>query len=389
MFDSTDNYFKFTKIIRALPADQVENAAMFVREYPDAGIDDHLKAFSKLKEGWDIDMVIASYRKYLIKNSLIEEEDKPGKVIFTMDDCSDEMFRYLKEGRDKGSTTYIDGGINAKLDNAWTWRLREFNVWSGYANEGKSAFIRMLCLVKAIMDKWPIAFYAPEDYPAAEFFDELIHTASGHTTDKDNPGFIGNKLYKQVMDQIKEYFYYVYLRPPYNSLLSILKQFIPLIKEKGVKVCVLDPLLKVTRPKQYIGNDAQYMAYITTICTDFSREFNVSLHLVTHQLTPRLQENGLYAKPNMYMIKGGGSLADGADNVLSTWRKNYAADKLDTEVIFTSQKIKKQKLVGVPQDIPFRFDRKKNRFVSFDGEFDVFNFDEILDIPRIKLLFNN
>src|SRR5690606_13437426 len=108
-----------------------------------------------------------------------------------------------------------------------------------------------------------------------------------------------------------------YIRPPKNSLVKILKSFIPLIEEKGVKACVVDPLIKVARPSKYLNADDKYAAYVTTLATDFTRQYNVSLHLVMHQLTPRIQENNLYPKPTMYNIKGGGTWADGTDNIIS------------------------------------------------------------------------
>jgi twinkle protein len=299
-----------------------------------------------------------------------------------MSDCIGEMREDLVKGKEKGTTTYIDG-----LDDAWTWRLNEFNIWTGYSNEGKSLFLRYISLIKAVMEGWKFVFYAPEDFPAKEFFDDIIHTASGYSTDKDNPNFIRRDLYDAMYERLKDLFYFVYIRPPHNSLIEVLKSFIPLIEDQEIKGCIVDPLIKLARPKEYMNADDKYAAYVTTMATDFSRKFNISLHLVMHQLTPRMQENGLYPKPSMYNIKGGGTWADGTDNINSIWRPTYARDKQDDEVIFTSQKIKKQKLVGIPQDVRLRFDRRKNRYVSSETKQDLFDFDKHLLIPRMKLMF--
>src|SRR5690606_2578445 len=115
----------------------------------------------------------------------------------------DDMQTDLQQGKEKGTSTYITG-----LDDCWTWRMGEFNIWTGYSNEGKSQFLRYLSLVKAIEERrkgedWTFAFYAPEDYPAKEFFDDLIHTAAGRSTDKDNPNFIGKELYRTTYEKIK------------------------------------------------------------------------------------------------------------------------------------------------------------------------------------------
>jgi len=196
-------------------------------------------------------------------------------------------------------------------------------------------------------------------------------------------------MYEATFDKIKSYFYFNYIRPPKNTLLRVLKSFVPLIEEKGVKVCVVDPIIKIARPKQYLNADDKYAAYVTTLATDFTRQYNVSLHLVMHQLTPRTQENNLHPKPTMYGIKGGGTWADGTDNINSIQRPLYASDKKDEEVLFNSMKIKKQKLVGIPQEFQMKFDRKTNRYVNFDTDEDLYEFDARLHNPKIQLLFKH
>jgi twinkle protein len=352
----------------------------FCRE-TQASNEDCLKALDKIREGLPLEKIIAGWKK---KEAKLGKEEAKAECtqIFTMADCIDEMREDLVKGKEKGTSTYVEG-----LDNAWTWRMNEFNIWTGYSNEGKSLFIRYLCLIKAVMEGWKFAFYAPEDFPAKEFFDDIIHTASGYSTDKDNPNFINRKLYDMMYERLKESFYFVYIQPPENTLTNVLKAFVPLINEKGVKGCIIDPIIKIARPKEYMNADDKYAAYVTTLCTDYSRQFKISLNLVMHQLTPRLQENGLYPKPTMYNIKGGGTWTDGTDNILSLWRPSYANDKADDEVKFTSHKIKKQKLVGIPQDVNFRFNRKSNRYVNYVNRQDIFDFDTHLTVPRMKLMF--
>ena len=45
------------------------------------------------------------------------------------------------------------------------------------------------------------------------------------------------------------------------------------------------------------------------------------------------------------------------------WRPDRALDFQSTSVVFASQKIKKQKLVGIPQDVEgIEFNRKQQRY---------------------------
>lgn len=307
---------------------------------------------------------------------------KEEALIFRPEDCRDQMILDLRKGKIKGSTTH-----NVLLDDAWKWKKEESNIWTGYANEGKSIWLKQMCLKKALKDDWKFAFSAPEDFPAHDFYDDMIHTLTGKSTDRDHFNCVDEETYQQAFELIKNSFVFVYLKPPNNTIKGVLEEFKKLCKEEQIDGCIIDPLLKFAWPKDFPDNYERYASYIGTMFVDFCRETKTSSHLVMHQVTPtfdNIKQNGedkkKYAEPSMYRVKGGGSWADGFDNVLSIWRPNYAFDKLDTSVQFASQKIKKQKLVGVPQKLNFSFNRKTNRYTEFGTDIPIFNWDEHFNI---------
>ncbi len=293
--------------------------------------------------------------------------------LFRPEQCLEKMLHDLKKGKERGSTTH-----NSELDKCWTWRRQEANIWTGYANEGKSLYLKQLCLIKALEDGWRFIFCSPEDFPAEEFYDDLIHTLAGQTTDKFFTNVISEELYLYCHNIIKDKFLFLYIEPPHNTIKGVLEEFKKLCKTEKIDGCIIDPLLKFARPKDFSERDDIYASYIGSICVDFARTTNTSFHLVMHQVTPVIdKDNKKYSEPSMYKVKGGGSWADGFDNVLSVWRPNYAVDKMDTEVQFASQKIKKQKLVGIPQRFKMNFDRKTNRYIK--EKTSLFNFDKFLN----------
>jgi len=100
----------------------------------------------------------------------------------------------------------------------------------------------------------------------------------------------------------------------------------------------------------------------------FALDQNISVNLVAHQVTPMKDNEGRYIKPDVNKIKGGGTFADKADNVMFVWRPERALDYSSTLVTFGSQKIKKQKLVGTPQEInDISFNVKEQRYY-FNGK---------------------
>lgn len=303
----------------------------------------------------------------------MDEEQKT--YIYRPEDCIEEMTNQFLKGKIKGSTTY-----NREIDQCWTWRKQESNIWTGYANEGKSQFVKQICLAKALNENWRFAFCSPEDFPPEDFFDDMIHTICGQTTDKDRPEVISKERYMEAFELIKKHFVFVYIKPPINTIKGVLEEFRRLCSSEQIDAVIIDPLLKFARPKGFSERDDIYAAYIGSICVDFCRETSTSLHLIMHQLTPHVETGTIksYPEPSMYRIKGGGSWSDGFDNVLSIWRPNYASDKLDTAVQFSSQKIKKHKLVGIPQKIGLNFDRKSNRYMYQTTTKPIFDFDKFL-----------
>lgn len=292
--------------------------------------------------------------------------------IFKPEDCIEQMVDELLNGKVKGTTTH-----NSDIDEAWTWRKKETNGWTGYNNQGKGEFIKQISLIKALEDNWKFMFYSPEDYHPVEFFDGFIHTLSGQSTDKDRRNYISQDLYVKCYDRIKDNFLFVYLRPPKNTLENILDQFETHLQEFPADVGIIDPILKVKKSKDAPEKYDEYAGFVTSMLEDFSVRNTMSMHIVMHQVTPKKNDKGLYPKPDIYSIKGGGSYADGLSNVLFIERPNYAKDKMDETAIFGSQKIKKQKLVGLPQEITLKFNRMTNRYIDLEGR-DLFNFDKFL-----------
>lgn len=301
--------------------------------------------------------------------------------IFTPEHCIDNMMNDLMNGKVKGTTTY-----NSDLDKCWKWRKQEANIWTGYNNEGKSLFIKQLSLKKALEEEWRFIFCSPEDFPPEEFFDDMIHTLTGKSTDKENPNCVDPDTYVKAFELIKDKFIFLYVEPPNNTLEIVLQQCALICEKERVDGVILDPLIKFARPKDMPDRDDIYAAYAGSMCMDFSRTTNTSFHLVMHQLTPRMDDSKNYPEPNMYYIKGGGTWADGFDNVLSIWRPFYATDKFNTDVQFSSQKIKKQKLVGVPQRFKMKFDRKTNRYVDEHTEVPLFDFDKFLYEKHLTII---
>ena len=291
----------------------------------------------------------------------------------------DSMLKNFRKGKEAGSKTYVrdmdhvsSGGMQNKM---WSWKAGEFNLWTGYNNEGKSQFLIFLCVLKAINEGWKFAFFSPENYPPDEFFDDIIHTILGKSTDRAYKNFdVQEDEYLRAFDMVKDNFFFVYPekdKVPDFRIEQIESVFEYLVWEKDVKAVIVDPYIKIRHEMSPGEPEHLYASRFMMDRINFTRKNNVSYHLVMHQTTPRKEKDGNYPPPSLYQIKGGGTFADSTDNSISVWRPNRATDPNDTTVIIKTDKIKKQKLVGIPTEITIDFNRKRNRYTGKDG-FDYF-----------------
>jgi twinkle protein len=282
--------------------------------------------------------------------------------IFTVNDITDSMLDGYRNGQERGSSTYIE-----EVDKAWTWRAGEVNIWTGYQNEGKSLFLNQLATIKASVDGWKFAIFSPENMPMNDFFNDIIEMYIGKSCDpyyKNN--YMTEAEYRQGMSFVQNHFNVIY--PQRNfSLHTIFEKAKFLIKTQGIRALIIDPYNTVQHKMNRGEREDLYISRFMSELKRFAVDNNISIHLVAHQVTPQKNDDGRYPKPDVNRIKGGGTFADKADNVLFVWRPDRAIDFSSKKVVFGSQKIKKQKLVGYPQDIGnISFDIRSSRY-SFNG----------------------
>lgn len=278
--------------------------------------------------------------------------------IFEVNDIRESLIDGFYNGVEEGTTTYIPD-----VDKAWRWRPGEVNIWTGYQNEGKSTFLNQLSCVKAALDGWKFGVFSPENMPMNDFVNELVEMYIGKTS---NPTYKSSQMcleeYEEGLAFVNSHFFLIY--PPKGFLLeTILEKAKILIRQKGINALIIDPYNTVQHKMRGGEREDLYISRFMSELKRFAVDNHISIHLVAHQITPRKGDDGRYPKPDVNYIKGGGTFADKADNVMFIWRPNRAIDFSNKLVTFGSQKIKKQRLVGIPQDIDtIEFNIKESRY---------------------------
>lgn len=322
----------------------------------------------------DANDYLLKYGKNALANTVKLAKEIKIEGVFTTDDVYDSMLYSYRNGQSRGESTGIQ-----EVDKAWTWKAGEVNLWTGYQNEGKSLFLNQLCLIRAIGTGAKTAVFSPENFPLNDFFNDLIETYIGKSCDPFyQNNYMSEDEYKSGIEFVKNHFFVIYPDRDF-TIDTIFKKTTHLIRKHGIKTLIIDPYNTIEHQLKPGEREDLYISRFMSQLKRFAVENSLSVNLVAHQLTARKndKDEGRYFRPELNNIKGGGTFADKADNVLFVWRPNRALNFKDPDVVFGSQKIKKQKLVGIPQNIDcITYNVRDSRYY-FDGVSPFTLFDKI------------
>ena len=296
----------------------------------------------------DANDYLLKYGKNALANVVKSAKEVKIEGVFMVNDVRDSMLNSYKNGQKRGESTCVQ-----EVDKAWTWKDGEVNLWTGYQNEGKSLFLNQLSLIRAVSSGVKVAVFSPENFPLDDFYNDLIETYIGKSCDPYySNNYMSEEEYKEGLDFVNEHFFVIYPDKDFK-IDTIFEKTNYLIKKRGIRTLIIDPYNTIEHLMNNGEREDLYISRFMSKLKRFSVEKQVSVNLVAHQLTAKKndKDGGRYFRPELNNIKGGGTFADKADNVLFVWRPNRALDFKDPDVIFGSQKIKKQKLVGIPQNI--------------------------------------
>ena len=294
----------------------------------------------------------------------------PLSDVIYLDKVRDSMLLSFKTGRSQGETTHFK-----KIDEHFRWKSGELTLMHGIMNHGKSTMIMQLCLLKAIFDNYSFAFFSPEQDPPDDFYDDLIHMYLGQNTQYGFNNQVEETEYIRGMDFIKDHFYYIYPENDSPTPEYINERFIEVIKKHKVKGCIIDPYNQLeTDIKKTGGREDLYLSAFLSKQKRLAQTYQIFMIIIAHpkgNLSKSSQ--GDYEKPNVYDLSGGAMWSNKCDNVLCTHRPFYTSDYNRRDVQFTSQKIKKQKLCGIPGTVEMIFNRSSLRYHETDGQNELMN----------------
>ena len=144
-----------------------------------------------------------------------------------------------------------------------------------------------------------------------------------------------------------------------------------LVKNKGVRLIIIDYLQLIQGPAELRGMREQEVAAISRTLKATAKELNVPIIALSQLSRQAVQRQGGGGKPQLSDLRESGSIEQDADMVIFIHRPDYVGlsenegDKEKTEIIIAKHRN------GETMDIPMRFKGEQLKFVEMDDAIDV------------------
>tara|TARA_R100001039_G_scaffold38834_1_gene41966 strand:- start:1458 stop:3290 length:1833 start_codon:yes stop_codon:yes gene_type:complete len=212
------------------------------------------------------------------------------------------------------------GGLGLPWDKAeHLIRLRgsETTIWTGWNGHGKSQLLGFIAVSSLIKERVPFCIASMEMKPTISLL-RMVRQAAG-------VGTPSHAFADAILDAMRGNLW-IYDQLDSADIIEMLSAFKYAAKRYSVKHFIVDSLAKLgIGEEDYDGQKKAINAL-----TNFAHEMDVHVHLVAHPRKGMDEDR----PPNKMDVRGGASLTDMADNVITVWRnkpKEREAEKMEKE----------------------------------------------------------
>ncbi|HAZ74797.1 MAG TPA: replicative DNA helicase [Rikenellaceae bacterium] len=253
------------------------------------------------------------------------------------------------------------------------WQPSDLIILAARPSVGKTAFSLNLARNAAVDHHMPVAFFSLE-MAAIQLVNRLITSESGLHPDKIKGGA---KLEDYEWQQLEYKLKALSKAPLYIDdtpglpLMEFRTKAKSLVKNKGVRLIIIDYLQLIQGPAELRGMREQEVAAISRTLKATAKELNVPIIALSQLSRQAVTRQGGGGKPQLSDLRESGSIEQDADMVIFIHRPDYVGlsenegDKEKTEIIIAKHRN------GETMDISMRFKGEQLKFVELDDALDV------------------
>jgi twinkle protein len=304
----------------------------------------------------DLNEVLVHFGGGVIRTIISNASSIPVEGVYEVDDIFPSMLENFRNGVPLAPTTRF-----AETDHYWRWKKGDVNLFTGYANWGKTFYVLQMMLTKSIWDGWKWAVFCPENYPANDFYDDIVEMYVGKWLRE-----MTEVEYTNACQFIGQHIFYVYPEDSHD-VVSIHEKFRYLVMKKGVDGVLVDPFNQLDHNQKGYQREDQYLSEVLKDMKRFALLNAVVYNIVAHPKNPNYQEGKVLPVVDMYDISGGAMWGNKSDLIVSYHRPRFHEDKNSTEVEVHVQKLKRKRTGGQLGSFPLNLNWQKKRYQQDDG----------------------
>lgn len=301
----------------------------------------------------DLNEILVYLGRDAVINTINNAQSIPVDGVFYVEDIFPTMLQNFKRGIELAPKTHF-----GEMDDYFRWKKGDVNLMVGYANAGKTTMMLQMMLTKSIVDGWKWAVFSPENFPAMDFYDDLIEMYVGKWLDN-----MGESEYTGAADFIDKHIYYVYPDDAHD-INSINEKFRYLVLKKGIDGVLIDPFNQLDHIQKPYQREDQYISDVLKDIKRFALLNSIVYNIIAHPVKQQRQGSGAYPPVDMYDISGGAMWANKSDGIISYYRPRHHEDKTSPEVTILIQKIKRRRTGGKPGQFDLKMLWATKRFVD-------------------------
>ena len=246
------------------------------------------------------------------------------------------------------------------------WQASDLIILAARPSVGKTAFVLNVARNAAVDYHMPVAFFSLE-MPAIQLAKRMMVTETGLNADKIKGG---QKLepyeWKQLEEKLKDLAkapLYIDDTPslPVMEFRSKVKR---LVKQKGVRLVIVDYLQLMQGPAELRGMREQEVAAISRTLKATAKEMNVPIIALSQLSRQAVQRTGSNNRPQLSDLRESGSIEQDADMVLFIHRYDYQGLSDNPEDIGRTSLIVAKHRNGEIGEIEMMFRASEVRFVD-------------------------
>ena len=279
----------------------------------------------------------------------------------------------IQDKQTSGGMNGVPSGFYSLDAITMGWQPSDLIIIAARPSVGKTAFSLNLASNASVQHHMPVAFFSLE-MSALQIANRLITSESGLPAEKIKGSV---KLEDYEWTQLEYRLRALSKAPLYIDdtpglpLMEFRTKAKNLVKNKGVRLIIIDYLQLIQGPAELRGMREQEVAAISRTLKATAKELNVPIIALSQLSRAAVQRQGGSGKPQLSDLRESGSIEQDADMVIFIHRPDYIGlsenegDKEKTQIIIAKHRN------GETRDIDMLFKGEQLKFVELSDALDI------------------